>query len=241
MGAKYKEVGGGPAVGVADDWANFLKSAMGGGGTPSTAMNSAANGLSGGSTMQKIIADILGSGAGVPGAALASSITRDTNTQRANLRDQFGGSFGSGAQQATAMFNSSVADKIPIDIANLQMGVMGPLMGLISQFAQKGTSQRSVVAEENPFLATLKGLTGAAQGVAGIVGGGGSSKKEGDPGSIMGQDTPLLNGFNIPSGAAPGSYLPNINTSGFRLPQLTPSMQGSDNSPGAGSGWWRGR
>jgi hypothetical protein len=223
MGARYREVGGGPATGVADSWANTLQSMMGGGSTPSTQMNNAPN------AMARIMQEILSPGAGAIGGNFASQIERGIGRERGALTSRFSsmnGGYGSGAGQALAQFGAEVADRVPMDIANLQMGTIQQLMQAIGQFSQRGVSQRSTVAEPNPWLQGLQAFGDVAKTVGPMIAGAppmpsGSNTSPGS--STSGIVSPLgvndtspmmsgYSGFSGGRGGVPYFNLPRLNS-----------------------------
>lgn len=175
MGTRYNEVGGGPAVGVANDWGRFLQSILYPTGGP--------GGVAGGGGVSGILSDLLAPSAGQTGGLLQTQIQRELDRQSRELRSRFssiGGGYGSGAAQAERQFRAQTATDVPLSVANLQLQAIAPLLGYVSQFAQRGTSQRGVVAEQNPFI---QGLSAIAPAIGGFLGGPAGA-------SLFGSNTP---------------------------------------------------
>lgn len=186
MGNRYKEVGGGPAVGLADNWIKNLQSFMGGGSTPGAQMTRAGNnqaqaGTAGALTntgngpggIYNIIQDILSQGGGSLGGHLGSQIERGVNEGRADVASRFssvGGGQGSSTAQAIARYNAEQADAVPLGVANLQMSTIQPLLQMIQQMAGRGVTQREGVMEQNPWLQGITALAGAVPGIKDVAG-----------------------------------------------------------------------
>lgn len=146
MGASYSEKGGGPAVGLGQNWVNWLSQGLNtgsfGGGSP---MGGGAMGVTAGG-MGGILNDIFSGGAGKLGGAMNEMITRSTNDQAAALRARFGAgggtAFGTGAQYGEAQLRSQLAPQLTSAIGQLQLGALMPILQMISQTAGKGITQR---------------------------------------------------------------------------------------------------
>jgi hypothetical protein len=154
MGTKTREVGGGPAVGLADE---FVKLLQGGlttgsfGGITSGQQANAANPV--GSTMgiAGVLNDILMGGAGNLGGSLGEMINKDTERQAGNIRSRFtaggGTSFGTPAAFSESLFRAEAAPRAATAVGNLQLQTLMPLLQMISGISGKGISQRETIAE----------------------------------------------------------------------------------------------
>lgn len=154
MGMKTKEVGGGPATGLANDFTNWLQAGLNtgtfGAGTAAygaTNANPVANtaGISG------VLNDILAGGGGNIGGSLNTLISKDTERQAQALRARYGAGggvgYGSGASLAEAQLRSESAPKLTTAIGTLQLQALAPLIQAMFGIANKGISQREVIAQ----------------------------------------------------------------------------------------------
>lgn len=198
MGTKTKEVGGGPATGLANDFVSFLQGGLNTGsfgGGSATQRTNGANPV--GSTMgiAGVLNDILSGGAGQLGGSLQQLISRDTERQADQLRARFGlgggTAFGTPAAYAESNLRAEQAPQLTQAIGGLQLGAIGQLLPLLAGLAGRGISQRETIAQPSPWasaaaigapiigagLGALAGnpMAGAAvgQSVAGGLGGGG--------------------------------------------------------------------
>lgn len=179
MGAKYKEYGGGPATGLADNFIQFLSQGL---NTGTFGAGQAAGGDAMGQTqgIAGVLNDILSGGAGNLGGSMAQLIKNDTNDQVNALRARFGAAggtaYGTGAAYGEGVLRSKQAPALTTAVGNLQMGAIQNLMGIMAQLAGKGIAQRQGVMEENPWMTGAKvagGIvkTGAAMMAAPATGG----------------------------------------------------------------------
>lgn len=181
---KYREEGGGPATGLANDFVGWLQQALqtgsfGGGGA--TGQFASANPV--GSTMgfSGVLNDILSAGGGRIGGAYSDMISRQSERDVNALRARFGASggtaFGTPAQYAEGVLRSETAPKLTATIGGLQLGAIGQLLPLFAGLASKGISQRegylqpsgltSVLSAVGPLAAAgLPFLTGNPLGAA---------------------------------------------------------------------------
>lgn len=217
MGAKYREAGGGPAVGVADSWARMLQSLMGGGGTSNTQGTYALN--RNGAGMMGVLGDLLSPGAGVAGA----DMTRMLGNQAKDIRAQYaniGGGYGTAAANAEGMFRQG----IPGQIAQLQLSAIMPLLGYINSFAGKGVAQRQGFMQPSDFMQGLQAIAGTAKGVAPFFAGGAAPSSDMTAGLNAGDwnfNIPVMNPSMTGMGAQ-GTVPSDWN---FNIPTLTPGVR----------------
>src|SRR5678815_4880354 len=166
MGAKQKDVGGGPATGLADQLVSWLSQGLNtgtfGAGAPA---GSDAVGATGG--ISAYLNDVLSGGAGKLGGAMQQQITTQADRDAAALRARFGAgggtAFGTGAQYGEALLRSETAPKIATAVGGLQQNALSMLLPIFANIAGKGISQRQTVSEENPWMTAAKlGLQGGA-------------------------------------------------------------------------------
>lgn len=206
MGTKYKEVGGGPATGLANDFVKFLQGGLNTGsfgGVSATQQAQNANPMGSTYGIAGVLNDILSGGGGRIGGSLQDLISRDTERQAGALRSRFGlgggTAFGTPAAYAESNLRSQQAPQLTQAIGGLQLQALGQILPLLAGFASKGISQRETVASPSPWasaaaigapiigagLGALAGnpMAGAAIGnaVGGSFGG-------------MGQSTPFMSG-----------------------------------------------
>ena len=171
MAPKYKEYGGGPATGLADNFIQFLSQGLNSGtfGAGNPAGGDAAQSSMG---IAGVLNDILSGGAGNVGGAMAQLIRNDTNDQVNNLRARYGAqggtAFGSGAQYAEGVLRSKQAPALTQAIGGLQLNAVQNLLGTIAGLSQKGIAQRSGAMQENPWLTAGKIGAAGIQAVAGM-------------------------------------------------------------------------
>jgi hypothetical protein len=172
MGAKYKEYGGGPATGLADNFIQFLSQGL---NTGSFGAGQAAGGDAMGQTqgIAGVLNDILSGGAGNLGGSMAQLIRNDTTDQVNQMRARFGASggtaYGTGAQYGEGVLRSKQAPALTTAVGNLQMGAIQNLMGIMASLAGKGIAQRQGTMEENPWVTGMKIAGGVAKTGAAIM------------------------------------------------------------------------
>lgn len=182
MGAKTKEVGGGPAVGLGQDIINFLQQGLStgtfGGGASAAAFNG-ANPMTSTQGIAGFLNDILSGGAGNVGGSMQSMIQKDAdrNAQAMRARYSMGGTgFGTPAAYGEAMLRSETGPKMATAVGGLQLQTVLPLLQMIMQMGSKGITQRQTVAEPNPWMQGLgmlmQGAGAALPMFAGMPGGG---------------------------------------------------------------------
>lgn len=173
MAPKYKEHGGGPATGLADNLVQFLSQGLNSGsfGAGNPAGGDAANSTMG---IAGVLNDILSGGAGNVGGAMAQLIKDDTNQQVLNMRARYGAgggtAFGTGAQYGEGVLRSKQAPQITQAIGGLQLQAVQNLLGIMTGLAGKGIAQRQGTMEENPWMTAGKAVAGGAMAVAGMKG-----------------------------------------------------------------------
>lgn len=213
MGTQTKEVGGGPAVGLANDFVKFLQSGLNsgtfGGGN---AMNGAQNANPFGSTVgiAGILNDILSGGAGQVGGSLQEMISKQSERDVGALRSRFGVSggqaFGTPAAYAESMLRSETAPKLTSAIGQLQLQTVMPLLQMLTGLSGKGITQRETVQQPSPFANALS----IAAPIIGTIAGGPAG---GAFGGMLGG----MFGGGMPSGPVPTPYIPDI-----QLPSMPP-------------------
>lgn|SRR5574338_146325 len=203
MGTQVKEVGGGPATGLANDFIKFLQSGLNsgtfGGATAATgAMN--ANPFGSTTGIAGVLNDILSGGAGNLGGSLQEMISkqgeRDVNSLRARFGASGGTAFGTPAAYAESLLRSETAPKLATAVGGLQLQALQPLLGLMAGLSSKGISQRETIAQPSPLANALS--IGAP-----ILGG----ALAGPLGGYLGG----LFGGGMPSGPVPNPTIPGIN------------------------------
>lgn len=213
MGTQTKEVGGGPSVGLANDFVKFLQSGLNsgtfGGLTGATgAMNANPYGSTTG--IAGVLNDILAGGAGKVGGSIQQMITqqgeRDANALRARFGASGGTAFGTPAAYAESLLRSETAPKLTQAIGGLQLSALQPLLGLMAGLAGKGISQRETVQQPSGLANALS----IAAPVIGSIGGG-------PLGAMIGGGLGnLFGGGGMPSGPVPNPYIPSINIPGLQ-------------------------
>lgn len=193
MGNQFKEVGGGPATGLANDFVSFLQNGLMtgqfGGGTAGARF---AGANPGGSTMgiAGVLNDILAGGAGQLGGSLSDMISKDTERQTNALRARFGvgggQAFGSPAAYAESMLRAEQAPRLTQAIGGLQMQALNQLMPIMAGLAGKGISQRETIAQPNPIASGVAAIAPIAGAVIGSFGGPGGTAAGAQIGSSLG-------------------------------------------------------
>ena len=175
MGNRYKEQGGGPATGLADNFVQFLSQGLNtgtfGAGTPagSDAMGQ-TQGIAG------ILNDILSGGAGKMGGSMAQLISNDTNDQVNALRARYGAgggtAYGTGAQYGEGVLRAKQAPQLAQAVGGMQMNAITNLLGIISGISQKGIAQRQGTVSPDPWASALAIGAPVAGSVLGFMAGG---------------------------------------------------------------------
>lgn len=187
MGTNYKEVGGGPATGLADSLVQLLQSGLsgnfstGGGGTRSGGPDgfggqpSATDRFAQADPMGRTqgvmgwLNDILAGGAGKLGGSINDLFQKQTTRDVGDIRARYGASggmsLGTPGATAEALYRSDAAPKGALAIGNLQSSILMPLLQMAMGLAGKGISQRSTVASPSvgsQILSTVGQVAGAA-------------------------------------------------------------------------------
>jgi hypothetical protein len=215
MGTQTKEVGGGPATGLANDFVKFLQSGLnsgtfGGLSGATGAMNAnpfgSTNGIAG------VLNDILSGGAGKLGGSLQELIgkqeTRDVNDLRARFGASGGTAFGTPAAYAESLLRSETAPKLTQAVGGLQLQTLSQLLPLLAGLSQRGISQRETVQQPSP-------LANAFSIAAPVIGAFAGGPAGGALGSLFGG---MFGGGGMPSGPVPNPYIPSIPD--IKLPSL---------------------
>lgn len=158
MGPKVREIGGGPATGLANDFVNLLRGGLNtgsfGGVTAGQQFN-ASNPTGNTAGIAGILNDILSGGAGNIGGSLAELLqnqqSRDVNDIRARFTAGGGASLGTPAASAEALYRSEAAPQIATQVGQLQLQTLLPLLNMITGLAGKGISQRETIAQPSTF------------------------------------------------------------------------------------------
>lgn len=166
MAPKTKEVGGGPATGLADDFVKWLSQGLNT-GTFGSGQPAGADAFGATQGIGSYLNDILSGGAGKVGGATQQLITTQGNRDADALRARFGAgggtAFGTGAQFAEGVLRSETAPKITQAIGGLQQNALSMLLPVFANIAQKGITQRTIQQTENPWMTAGKlGLQGGA-------------------------------------------------------------------------------
>lgn len=179
MGYQQKETGGGAAVGLGNDFVQFLANGLNTGsfgtGNGMGAM-SGANPFASTQGIGNILNDILSGGAGQIGGSINQMIQRDTERGAADIRARFGAgggaSFGTPAAFAEGNYRAEAAPRAGMAIGQLQLQALMPLLQLISGFASKGISQREAYLQPNALTSAIGTIAPIAGAIAPFFGGG---------------------------------------------------------------------
>ena len=174
MGTKTSEIGGGNAVGLGSNIVDILNRGL------MTGVFGGPGGAGANAGVMGFLNDVMGQGAGNLGGSLGKMLgmqqTQDVNSLRARLGSSGGMGFGTPAAYAESTYRAHAAPEAATAIGGLQMGVLGPILQMMSQFGQKGISQRQAVVQPSDFsqvMSTLAPIAGAAVGGFGGLGLGG--------------------------------------------------------------------
>lgn len=176
MQSKTREVGGGPAVGLANDFVSLLQSILGGnaqvggGGTSPMARVDQSNPMGRTAGIAGVLNDIIAGGAGNFGGSLAKLISQQQTRDVGDLRARFGASggaaFGTPAASAEALYRASAAPQAATAIGGLQLQTLLPLLQLAAGLSEKGISQRGTIVQPSDFTSILSSLAPAAGAIA---------------------------------------------------------------------------
>ena len=189
MSAKKKEVGGGKAVGLSNDFVDWLQKSLTtgsfGGMTAAHGFNS-ADPMGDTVGMAGVLNDILSGGAGKLGGSMNEMISRNTNDQVDALRARFGAgggmSGGTPAAYGEAMLRSAQGPQMVGAIGNLQLSALMPMLQIIAGLSGKGISQRETVFQPNPWLEGITALAGGVQATGSLMSGYGAMNNGGAKG-----------------------------------------------------------
>lgn len=217
MGTKFKEVGGGPATGLANDFISFLQGGLNTGsfgGTSAAQRTQGANPVGATQGIAGVLNDILSGGAGQLGGSLQQLISRDTDRQADALRARFGlgggTAFGTPAAFAEGTLRSEQAPNLVNAIGGLQLNAIGQLLPLMAGLAGRGISQRETIAQPSPWAsAAAIGAPIIGAGLGALAGNpmAGTSIGQSVGGAFGGQlQTPFMS-------QSPGLQFPNLGMS----------------------------
>jgi len=152
MGMKTKEVGGGAATGLSDNFIGMLQSLMNGGGV-GTAGSPNAVGSTG--NIMSVLSDILAGANGKAGGAISQMISKQQERDVNGLRSRFGAgggtAFGTPAAFAESQYRAEAAPQITTAITGLQLQAMAPLLQAMFGLSQKGIAQRQLIQQKSGF------------------------------------------------------------------------------------------
>jgi hypothetical protein len=175
MGTQTKEVGGGPATGLANDFVSFLQNGLNSGtfgGLGAATGFAQANPMQSTQGIAGILNDILSGGAGQLGGSMQQMISqqgeRDVNAMRARFGQGGGTAFGTPGQYGEAMLRSETAPKLTQAIGGLQLQALQPLMQMMYGLSGKGISQRETIQQPSAIADALS----IASPIAGSILGG---------------------------------------------------------------------
>lgn len=160
MAPQTKEVGGGPATGLADQFVSWLSQGL---NTGSFGPGAPAGADAHGATMGigSYLTDILSGGAGKIGGATSDIITKQGERDAAAVRARYGvgggTAFGTPGAYAEGMVRSETAPKLVSAIGGLQQNALQMLLPLFANIAGKGLTQRQTVTQQSPW-ATAAGI-----------------------------------------------------------------------------------
>lgn len=209
MGSQLKEVGGGPATGLANDFIKFLQNGLNSGtfgGTTGVTGTMNANPYGSTSGISGVLNDILSGGAGQLGGSLQEMISRQATRDVNDLRSRFGASggtaFGTPAAYAESLLRSETAPKLATAVGGLQLQALQPLLGIIAGLSGKGISQRETIQQPS----TLGSIASIASPILGTALGG-------PLGGYLGGKLGGLFGGGM--GPVPNPTIPDINIPGL--------------------------
>lgn len=161
MGPQLKEVGGGGATGLADNYISQLQKILNGGGT-----GTAGSPLAGGTgSIMSVLTDILGAGGGKVGGSISEMLSKQQERDVSGIRARFGagggGAYGTPGAFAESLYRSEAAPQITSAIGGLQLQAIMPLLSAITGLSSKGISQRETVQTPGAFSDIVK-LAGSA-------------------------------------------------------------------------------
>lgn len=147
MGMSIKEVGGGPATGLADSFVTNLQALLNGGGI-GTAGAPDAVGSTG--NIMNVLSDILSAGGGKAGNAISDLLNKQQERDVAGLRERFGATgLGTPGAYAESLYKGTAAPNITNAITNLQLSALSPILQSIYGLSQKGIAQRQLIQQQS--------------------------------------------------------------------------------------------
>lgn len=171
MGAKTKERGGGPAVGLSEDTITGLRALLNPqfGNTGGIGTAGSPNAFDSAGGVFGILSSILSSGGGKVGGALAELLSkqqeRDVNAIRARFGASGGAAFGTPAAFAESQYRAEAAPQIATQIGGLQLQALAPLLSGAFGLSQLGIAPRQLVQERSGLgqaINTFAQIGGAA-------------------------------------------------------------------------------
>jgi len=224
LDTKYKEVGGGPATGLAGDFVSMLQQGLFGsfGGPTAGARMAGANPYAQSMGVAGVLNDILSGGAGELGGSLATLMSRQTDRDVAGLRSRFGMTggmgFGTPAAFAESMYRAEAAPRAAMAVGGLQMQALQQLLPILANISGRGISQRETVAQPGTGASIIASVAPIVGTVLGAAAGG-------PPGAAMGAQMGSQIGGGGPSGpVGNGRYINTAGGSYTNLPFPTPAM-----------------
>ena len=146
---KTKEVGGGPAIGLAEDFIKLLSGTFGGQPSPGDRF-STANPVGSTGGIAEILSNILSPGAGNIGGAYSEMISRENDRNVAAIRSRFGASggtsFGTPAAYAESQYRAEAAPRTALGIGQLQLQTLLPILQLAAGLSSRGIPQAQELA-----------------------------------------------------------------------------------------------
>lgn len=214
-GPRYREAGGGPATGLANDFVKFLQDGLNTGsfgGVSATQRLQGSDPIGATAGIAGVLNDILSGGAGKLGGSLNEMISRSINDQAGALRARFGAgggtAFGTPAAYAEGVLRSQAAPALTNAIGGLQLSALGQILPMIAQIAGRGITQRQGYLQPNQTASTIASLAPFASAglslfapnpLAGLGGAGASTM-------AAPQLSPLSGGYDLFSANDPNRY-----------------------------------
>lgn len=161
------------------------------------------------------------------GGSLQQIIKQQQLGDIANLRARYSmGGTGAGTPGAYAesMYRSQAAPQAAMQIGNLQLQAMQPLLQSMFGLTQRGTPQATSMVSASPFMQVMNMLPGLGMGAGGLMRGiaslrgGGAGGGAGD--QALPDDLTLGGGGNIDSGGGAGGIDPST------IMQMLPLLAG---------------
>jgi len=215
VGPNFKEVGGGPATGLANSLIQLLQGGLTGnfGGVGVTGRTGPLDrvdqsdptgrtlGIAG------VLNDILSGGAGNLGGSLQKILAAQGTRDVADLRSRYtaggGTSLGTPAAFAESLYRSEAAPRSAMAVGNLQLQALLPILQMITGLSGKGISQRQTVAQPSRLtsaIGTIAPIVGAASnffapGVGSALSALAPDTSGFDPSSLWGLELPKIPGY----------------------------------------------